>query len=554
MLLLRLLHHVIHVTINVLFDELPAVTPADDEEGDVGTLEAALRPSSPGPRTGSRSPRNSSMQQSDGGVESGELSVSGLSGQLAEAVEDAANTTHQGRSGVLSLFKELHDLLLAHHCRENSVVLREIVSSGISRAGVVWDKWPRPFEVRGYIVNLLLHCVKIHADTVSTVPSELKRVLGAALEVICGVFREEVDMISDSLSLHSAEQLNLELNFVTTTLEDFETAVSAGRAKMCRTLLSKKRLSAIDAMDRKEREQQAMDDANLQQVHEAACVANEIMFSCFRTEPLASLNNGAVDAAAAAAVAAKTGAERRRSEQRRLGGAALASAAVVPPPGNAEGERPRPTKAKATVGNAFIHTRPNRTSLASRQSQTSASWGPNGTVMSGAAAEGASAKARAERQNRLRSSMQGSREGLSQDIATSTFRASGTRPRTPPGRGIIPENAPAMSSLSRGVGTRTVQSARKYSSSQHVKPRQPVLSSSAAPAGGPPPSNYGSGLTLSPASVAKSAATAARKPPSPPASTAPSRGGSGMAMVASAATLTGAARVRKARRRPGGDV
>jgi hypothetical protein len=358
-------------------------------------------------------------------------------------------------------------------------------------------------------------------------------------------------MISESLSLHSAEQLNLELNFVTTTLEDFETAVSAGRAKMCRTLLSKKRLSAIDAMNRKEREQQAMDDASLQQVNEAACVANEVMFSCFRTEPLAPLNGGAADAAAAAAVAAKTGAERRRSEQRRLGGAALAAATGMPPPGNDEGETKRPTKAKpATVGNAFVHTRPNRTSLASRQSQAYASQGPNATAMSGGAAEGASAQARAERQNRMRSSMQGSREGLSQSITTGT--SSGTRPRTPPGRGIRQANAPAMSGLSRGAGPRAAPTSRQYSSSQHVKPRQPALSPSAAPAGGPPPSNYGGGLTLSPASVAKSSTTAASKPPSPPPSTAPSR--AGLAAVASAAKLTGAARVGKARRRRGGDV
>lgn len=538
LLLLRLLHHAIHVTINALFDELPAVTQVDDEEDDVGALEAG----------------------------SAEAPASGLSGRLAEAVESTPNATHLGRSGVLGLFKELHELLLAHHCRTNSVVLRELVSSGISRAGVVWDQWPRPSEVRGYIINLLLHCVKIHADTVSTVPSELKRVLGAALEVICGVFREEVDMIAESLSLHSAEQLHLELNFVTTTLEDFETAVSAGRAKMCRTLLSKKRLAAIEAMDKKEREQQAMDDANLQQVHEAAFLANEVMFSCFRTESLVTLNSGAADAAAAAAVAAKTGAERRRSEQRRLGGAALAAATVVPPPGTDEGETQRPTKADAgKVSNAFSHNRPGRTSLAGRLSQASLARGPDATAMLAETAGGASAQARADRQSRLQSSTQGGpREALLHNTTGSTSRGIGGRPRTPPGRGIIhaggqmPSGTTASStSQARRAGPGAPSTSRKYSSSHHVKPRQPAVSSSAVPAHGPL-SNHGGGLTLSPASVALSAATRASKPPSPPPRTAPaalhaSRGGD-IAAVAAAAKLTGTARVGKARRRPGGDV
>ena len=115
-----------------------------------------------------------------------------------------------------------------------------------------------------------------------------------------------VDMISESLSLLcGAAQLGAKFRHHDT--RRFRDSRICSRAKMCRTLLSKKRLSAIDAMDRKEREQQATDDANLQQVHEAACVANEVMFSCFRTEPLASLKTGAADAAAAAAVAAKLG-------------------------------------------------------------------------------------------------------------------------------------------------------------------------------------------------------------------------------------------------------
>jgi hypothetical protein len=591
LLLLRLLHHAIHVTIPALFDELPAVTQIDDETEETITLEAALSANSPAIRSSSgSSPRSSQMQQPNEGAGA----ETGLIGQLAEAATNAKDGNHLGRTGVLGLFTELHELLLARHCRTHSVVLRELVSGGISRAGVVWAKWPRPFEIRGYAINLLLHCVKIHADTMSIVPSELKRVLGAALEVICGVFREEVDMIAESLSLHSAEQLNLELNFITTTLEEFETAVSAGRAKMCRTLLSKKRLAAIDAMDRKRREEQAADDANFQQIHHAAFMANEIMFCCFRTEPPAmhpngsGANGGAADAAAAAAMAAKTGAERRRAEQQRLGATAMAPAAS---PGQAPGrgsngdddaaETQRPTKAEAgVVGSAFFHSKPMRASLVGRsQTQLSSSAAASSAGAGGAAGAGAgAAQARALRQSRLEASTRGSADAgataTAGDSMAQGSRGGGrTRPRTPPGRGLGRAAQTPTTAISAAQGNAVAnrrgaagavqgQSLRNFSTAHHVKPRQPVVVASTDE----PPSPFdrkngggggggGSGLSLSPASVAQSA-TSRTKPPSPPPRQAPTggSGSGGMASVAAAAKLTGAARVGKARRRRGGDV
>ena len=485
LLLLRLLHHAIRHSVPALFDEAPVVVQSSimDEEDDE-PMDATDEYESP-------STARLSMGASDSEP------VATASRAALDSDNDSEDAEDLGRDAVLRLFTELHEMLLARHCREHSVVLRELVSGGISRAGVVWADWPRPFEVRGYVINILLHCVKIHADTIAVVPSELKRVLGAALEVICGVFREEVDLISDDLTLHSAEQLNLELNFITTTLQEYETTISAGRAKMCRSLLSKKRLAAIDAGGR----QTQVDDsfADVRQIQDEAFLANEVMFSCFRS-----------------ATPAAGGAERRPGDPRpspaAVRGSAAKPAAAV-----------RRMGAKVSATSAFSHPRPGRTSLVGRLPTTVEAP----SELPPAAAAAAATTAQQNRRARLEAA--GSGAGRK------------PRPRTPP------SDAKPRGVAGRGLAGVTGAKRPPYESSRrnsHVRPQAPDVPSVKSPP------KQGQGLTLSPASVAPSAQSAA-KPRSPPKPAARSFG--------AAATAVGAARKASAggkrrSRRFAGDV
>lgn len=467
------------------------------------------------------------------------------------------------------------NLLLVVVCLTDCCVCCLRVFVYLSGAGVVWGNWARPFEIRGYVITLLLHCVKIHADTMSIVPSELKRVLGAALEVICGMFREEVDLIATDLSLHSAEQLNLELNFITTTLEEYETAVSAGRAKMCRTLLSKKRLAAIDGMDRRAREEQSADDTNFQRIHHAAFMANEVMFCCFRTQAAVPVGTaaggtsggGTSGGGVEARVEAKAGAERRRAEQQRLGATPVRGAAAAAERDEFD-DAPSPLRqAKDSgVGSAFFHSKPGRPSLAGLAPAGASAAAADAAAVAAASGAASASAARTRRQGRLETTASARgplRTPGSNGSAPKASPASRPRPRTPPGPGRSPASTAAAAAPIGGAAAaqaaalrtaaatalrRGAPSESKYSTARHVKPQQPVVPHTTSPGQAPPMrGGGGTGLTLSPASVASSRPG---KPPSPPRS-APGVGG----MASATAAMTSAARAGKAtRRRRGGDV
>jgi hypothetical protein len=284
LLLIRLLHHLINSTVPKLFDQLPQVRVADTRAED--NVDR-------GDDTEDEDNGSSEEHNDDGSSRCNDTSTDKLliAAAASRDIKDA-----------IRLYAELRDLLLARYCRGQSVIFRDLVSFGISRSGMVWADCARPSKLRDYVTNILLHCVNMHADSVQIAPAQLQQILSSALETICGTFRDEVDLVAPELALHSAEQLNVELNFITSTLDQYETTVSAGRARMCRTLLSQKRLASTqvsyhlvgtvgykhslvcvsvqtaDTRDNKMHQNEIFDS-----IHRAAEAATEVAFACFRS-------------------------------------------------------------------------------------------------------------------------------------------------------------------------------------------------------------------------------------------------------------------------------
>jgi hypothetical protein len=215
----------------------------------------------------------------------------------------------------VELLSQLSAMLLAKYTGKQAKILRNLVCEGVSQAGVAWEHWGRPTEIRDYVMNVLLHCVGMHSELAVSVPGRLHCAVACALETITGEaatdtlplcrssacetlgltfvgaakFREEVELISGSISTHGAEQLNLELNFIMSVLEEYETEVSTGRAKMCRALLAKLWLptNSNGASDEKQRKPQD----GFEHICRETFAATELMFLCFRAQQRAEKNN-----------------------------------------------------------------------------------------------------------------------------------------------------------------------------------------------------------------------------------------------------------------------